>query len=368
MNAQGSSKIYNFFKLAVALILVVIIVILWIRIPDSDTEASAEPSDTPKPTSTLPPTATEVPEPTSTPEPTQTPETLSGVPELPDSPVELIHNPGDSLAYTPDGNPVYRLNTNTDSWEPYIAPDLAVGLPQGARLVSDEANGWQISDKDGNPLYDWNPDTLTWDATDSLIVTDSDLPPFPETTVDLVYVPETDQLESPDGLALFQLDAENGRWIPVIPEGIAADLPEDAQPVLNDSGIWEVFGSTGNPVYAWDWIALTWLPADQEVSVPPLPEAPSQDACPLAMVPRLAVGAIARAVSFQNFRSSPEVSDNLVYVLAPTSEVPVIGGPLCIEYNGGAHLWWEVAIDDGTAGWMAEGSADGLFYFLEPVW
>jgi hypothetical protein len=187
-------------------------------------------------------------------------------------------------------------------------------------------------------------------------------------TLLLDILTETDQLESPDGLALFELDAENGRWIPVIPEGIAADLPEDTQPVLNDSGIWEVLDSTGNPIYAWDWIVLAWLPAEQEVSVPPLPEAPSQDACPLAMVPRLAVGATARAVSFQNFRSSPDVSDNLVYVLAPTSEVPVIGGPLCVEFNGGAHLWWEVTIDDGTTGWMAEGSADGLFYFLEPVW
>ena len=369
MNAKRNSKVYDFFKLVVALILVAVIVILLILLLNSstETEVAAELTDTPELTQTAPPTATEVPEPTPVPEPTAAPDPLAGLPDLPEVGAELTYNPDDGLLYSPHGNPVYELNAAASGWNPYISDDLAAGLPEGAALGTDGANGWQINDLDGNPLYRWNPDTLSWDTAETPETVEPDLPLFPETAVDLVYVPETEQLVNADGLAIFQLDAENSQWLPVIPEEIAADLPEGAQIVQNEIGLWEILDSEGTLIYTWDWITLAWVTAEQEVAVPPLPEAPSQDICPLAMVPRLAVGATARAINFQNFRSSPEVADNLVYVLAPTSEVPVVGGPTCVEYAGGAHLWWQVTIDDGTSGWMAEGSADGLFYFLEPV-
>jgi len=346
---------------------------LLIRLPGSETEATA-PTDIPEPTNTLEPTATNSPAPTDIPEPTATSDPTAGLPDFPDVGVELTYNPDDGLLYTPDGKPVFQQNNAGNGWQPFIPEDLAAQLPEGAFTGADPTGGWQIVDRDGNPLYSWDAESLSWGAaeiTDAETPDDAnpDLPPFPETTVDLTYVAETEQLVNPDGLPVFQLDAEKTQWVPVIPEDVAAELPEGTEIGQNETtGNWEIVDTEGTALYTWDWVTLGWVTADTEVAAPPLPDAPSPDVCPLAITPRLAVGYMARTVNFQNFRSSPEVTDdNTIYILAPTSELPVVGGPICEAVDDGARLWWQVTIDDGTAGWMAEGSSDGLFYFLEPV-
>jgi hypothetical protein len=69
-----------------------------------------------------------------------------------------------------------------------------------------------------------------------------------------------------------------------------------------------------------------------------------------------------------NFRSSPGVFNNWILTNQPGIQVEVIGGPACTRYkNGGAYLWWQIKLPNGLAGWSAEASAFGKFYFMEPV-
>ena len=68
-----------------------------------------------------------------------------------------------------------------------------------------------------------------------------------------------------------------------------------------------------------------------------------------------------------NFRSYPGLFNNLILTNNPGTEVEVIGGPACTRYQkGGAYLWWEIQLPDGSTGWSAEASAFGAFYFMEP--
>jgi hypothetical protein len=89
--------------------------------------------------------------------------------------------------------------------------------------------------------------------------------------------------------------------------------------------------------------------------------------CPLALPPRLKVGDTARVVANLNMRSTAGIGNNLILTNPVGTQLTILGGPVCEPYQGGAYLWWQVKLSDGQAGWSAEGSITGKFYFLEPV-
>jgi hypothetical protein len=95
--------------------------------------------------------------------------------------------------------------------------------------------------------------------------------------------------------------------------------------------------------------------------------AQAEVACPLALPTRLKVGARVRVLSTLHIRSAPEISGNLIQTNSPGTELEITGGPVCVPYESGAHLWWEVTRPDGITGWSAEGAANGSAYFMEPV-
>ncbi|HSM71837.1 MAG TPA: SH3 domain-containing protein, partial [Anaerolineales bacterium] len=69
-----------------------------------------------------------------------------------------------------------------------------------------------------------------------------------------------------------------------------------------------------------------------------------------------------------NFRSFPGLFNNLIRTNDPGTEVEIVGGPACTRYEqGGAYLWWQIKLPDGSIGWSAEASAFGAFYFMEPT-
>jgi hypothetical protein len=97
-------------------------------------------------------------------------------------------------------------------------------------------------------------------------------------------------------------------------------------------------------------------------------QAPAEVACPLALPPRLKVGMTARVTTNLHFRSSAGIAaGNLVHSNLSGTKLEIIGGPVCVPYNGRAYLWWNVKQPDGATGWSAEGSLTGKFYFLEPL-
>ncbi len=89
--------------------------------------------------------------------------------------------------------------------------------------------------------------------------------------------------------------------------------------------------------------------------------------CPLALPTRLKVGDNARITTNLNLREEPGIGKKLVRTNPTTTQLQIIGGPVCTPYKGSAYLWWNVQLPDGVTGWSAEGSATGKFYFLEPI-
>ena len=71
---------------------------------------------------------------------------------------------------------------------------------------------------------------------------------------------------------------------------------------------------------------------------------------------------------YLNFRSSPGIANNWIWTNVPGTQVEIIGGPECTQYQGGgSYMWWQIKLPDGREGWSAEASASGTFYFLEPT-
>jgi hypothetical protein len=86
--------------------------------------------------------------------------------------------------------------------------------------------------------------------------------------------------------------------------------------------------------------------------------------CPNAPLPRLIAGEqgeVAPGIDRLRLRALPAVGTGEVGVLYAGNEFEIIAGPSC---NGG-YVWWRVALDEGTTGWVAEG--DWQQYYLRPV-
>jgi len=109
--------------------------------------------------------------------------------------------------------------------------------------------------------------------------------------------------------------------------------------------------------------------ATEEALPTPIVEIPAQTSdCEAVSRSQLQVGMQATIKRKVNLRSSPGLFNNWIAVNQPDTQVEVIGGPACTRYkNGGAYLWWQIKLANGTVGWSAEASAFGSFYFMEPV-
>jgi hypothetical protein len=126
----------------------------------------------------------------------------------------------------------------------------------------------------------------------------------------------------------------------------------------------------------------TDIPAQTTTPTPSLPEAATEEPLPTPIVEipsepeacaaysrsQLQVGMRATIQRPLNFRSYPGLFRNLILTNGPGVEVEIVGGPACTRYErGGAYLWWEIKLPDGSVGWSAEASAFGAFYFMEPM-
>ncbi len=98
---------------------------------------------------------------------------------------------------------------------------------------------------------------------------------------------------------------------------------------------------------------------------PSTPAAPVD--CPRAQPPRLSVGQKARVTANLNLRSEAGMENPVINVSLPGTVLEITGGPVCLPYQDGAYLWWNVSYSDGQSGWSAEAALYEDFYFLEPV-
>jgi len=116
----------------------------------------------------------------------------------------------------------------------------------------------------------------------------------------------------------------------------------------------------------WNVPALGVPPSLPTATTPPLPAPPAPltgDFCPGAPSSRLEVGMRAR-VTFTDgtalrLRTTP--GGSIITSMPEGTPFNLIGGPLCQE----GFTWWNIELDDGTAGWSAEGDDEN--YFIEPL-
>jgi hypothetical protein len=384
-----NTKMYDIFKLVVVAVLAIIIVVLIFRLPGAGPDIAVEEpvavdsQEMPVEDSEEKPAGDEMEEANNSDESqvgddqTDAEETDPDndadeaeandmdLPEFPESGTKLTYNPDDGLLYSADGTPAFRLNSDTNTWEPNVSDDFSAELPEGAALSGNDLDGWQVTSEDGNLLYRWNAETLTWDMVAAETAAEPELPSFPTADFEWVYNSDMGEIQSPNGMAAFSLDAENERWVPVISAEVAANLPANAQPVANEDGTWALPDTDGNSLYNWNSETLTWdLVAEPVAEESP---APTQADCPLALPPRLQVGQTAVVMTNLNLRDTPGIENNLSGSLIYNSQITVIGGPQCEPHQDGAYMWWEVEKVDGSTGWAAEGSIGNPFYFLATV-
>jgi hypothetical protein len=87
--------------------------------------------------------------------------------------------------------------------------------------------------------------------------------------------------------------------------------------------------------------------------------------CPEAPPTRLQVGDTACVAQIGTdvlqIRSAPAVeADNVVGRIGQGARMSVLDGPACAD----RYVWWQVQVDDGPLGWVAEGRPEN--YFIEP--
>jgi len=115
--------------------------------------------------------------------------------------------------------------------------------------------------------------------------------------------------------------------------------------------------------------ALTPTPIVIHTPVEP-PPPPDANACPSAST-RIQNGDSLRVLVRLNFRTGPGLTWPIIQTNKPGTPLQVIGGPTCTRLSAPdgpakAYLWWNVRMEDSRQGWSAEGSLNGLYYFLEP--
>jgi hypothetical protein len=112
------------------------------------------------------------------------------------------------------------------------------------------------------------------------------------------------------------------------------------------------------------------VPLNTSPATPPQEEVvkPEIVVCPLALPTRITSYGQATTLVNLNLRDSPDITpDNWIMSLPSGTEVSIIEGPVCYTLQDGAFLWWGVETENGISGWSAEGSHNGVNYFLEPI-
>jgi hypothetical protein len=61
------------------------------------------------------------------------------------------------------------------------------------------------------------------------------------------------------GMPVYRLGADRLEWLPVVPDGIAAFLPVDAQPTRDDQGEWVLLSAEGSVLFQWDPLTYAWV-------------------------------------------------------------------------------------------------------------
>lgn len=115
-------------------------------------------------------------------------------------------------------------------------------------------------------------------------------------------------------------------------------------------------------------VAATQAPTPTPEAATPTPAAQAASGdCSKALPTRLDVGKKALVVYTLYMRAQAGMDKPIIFTSLPGNQLDILGGPVCIPYNGGVYRWWNVKGTSGASGWSAEGSLLGNNYFMQPV-
>lgn len=86
---------------------------------------------------------------------------INQLPEFPESVWELTYDPDSGQLNTPDGIPVYILDSVRLVWVPVVPNELEQEL-EDVKPIQDETGRWVIINIEINQGYRWEENTLTW--------------------------------------------------------------------------------------------------------------------------------------------------------------------------------------------------------------
>lgn len=113
----------------------------------------------------------------------------------------------------------------------------------------------------------------------------------------------------------------------------------------------------------------TSAPTESPTTVPGqvTPTQVPSESCNTRVPSRLQVGQKARVVRRLNMRSDASIHAAIMQTNSTSTQVEIIGGPVCTPLGNSAYRWWQIRLPNGTEGWSAESPLNEASYFLEPV-
>jgi cytoskeletal protein RodZ len=107
--------------------------------------------------------------------------------------------------------------------------------------------------------------------------------------------------------------------------------------------------------------------ATAESPVQATPTQAQNAACNTSVPSRLSVGQMARVLQRLNMRTDASIDASLIQTNPTSTQVEIIGGPVCNPVGERAYQWWQIRLPDGKEGWSAESQLNSPSYFLEPL-
>lgn len=153
----------------------------------------------------------------------------------------------------PDGYRVLVFDARGEILQGWGAPSSGVdgfGIPAGI-AVDAEGRVW-VTDAENNFALRFNLPVIEAGVEEAMV----DIPVVP---AGLTYDAASDRLVNEYGMPVYSLGFDRMEWIPLVPDGIAALLPVDAQPVKNDIGEWVLLSIEGNDLFQWDPLTFAWV-------------------------------------------------------------------------------------------------------------
>ncbi|PKN97260.1 MAG: hypothetical protein CVU42_16720 [Chloroflexi bacterium HGW-Chloroflexi-4] len=165
-----------------------------------------------------------------------------------------VDNQGHVFVTDPDAYRILEFDNFGNfirGWGDYSSGIDGFGMPIGI-AVDSQGRVW-VSDADNGYMLRF---TMPQDAATAL---NQPMPELPASTSPLTFNMTTGMVDGPLGSAVYHLSEDGSQWVPVVPDGIAALIPAGTQPILSETGLWQLLNTDGTLAFEWQPDVLFWI-------------------------------------------------------------------------------------------------------------